>query len=183
MQPNAKLCIYFFFFFFFAHQFSLMFVNLMGGPRQLFFWCSPDTLKGWTPLEAVSIICLLLSIARKREIKREQSSLLHAHMKLNHQSKVHLELSTNLEDVNPIQYIKIIWILIAINDLGWISRLHLLECIPLFFYSFFIRQQALCWNSQQGTAFAFANSISMNSFFGKTVTHGSSGEPSPQFPS
>ena len=37
-------------FFFFAHQFSLVFVYLTCDPRQLFFQCSPETPKGWTPL-------------------------------------------------------------------------------------------------------------------------------------
>ena len=42
----------FFFFFFFAHQFSLVFVYLMCGPRQPFFFqCVPETPKGWTPLK------------------------------------------------------------------------------------------------------------------------------------
>ena len=37
--------------FFFAHQFSLVFVYLMCGPRQLFFFqCGPETPKGWTCL-------------------------------------------------------------------------------------------------------------------------------------
>ena len=37
--------------FFFAHQFLLVFVYLMCGPRQLFFFqCGPETPKGWTPL-------------------------------------------------------------------------------------------------------------------------------------
>ena len=37
--------------FFFAYQFSLMFVYLTRGPRQLFFFqCGPETPKGWTPL-------------------------------------------------------------------------------------------------------------------------------------
>ena len=41
----------FFFFFFFAHQFSLVFVYLMCGPRQLFFFhCGPEKPKDWTPL-------------------------------------------------------------------------------------------------------------------------------------
>ena len=34
----------------FVHQFSLVFVYLMGGPRQLFFQCGPETPKGWKPL-------------------------------------------------------------------------------------------------------------------------------------
>ena len=34
--------------FFFAHQFSLVFVYLMCGPRQLFFQYGPKTTKGWT---------------------------------------------------------------------------------------------------------------------------------------
>ena len=38
--------------FFFAHQFSLVFVYLMCGPRQLFSQCGPETPKGWTPLWA-----------------------------------------------------------------------------------------------------------------------------------
>ena len=34
-----------------AHQFLLVFVFLMCGPRQLFFFqCGPETAKGWTPL-------------------------------------------------------------------------------------------------------------------------------------
>ena len=34
-----------------ADQFSLVFVYVMCGPRQLFFFhCSPETPKGWTPL-------------------------------------------------------------------------------------------------------------------------------------
>ena len=34
----------------FAHQFSLVFVYLMCGPRQLFFFqCGPEMPKGWTP--------------------------------------------------------------------------------------------------------------------------------------
>ena len=38
-------------FFFFAHQFLLVFVNLMCGPRHLFFFqCVPEMLKGWIPL-------------------------------------------------------------------------------------------------------------------------------------
>ena len=38
-------------FFFFAHQFSLVFVYLMCGPRQLFFFqCGPETPEGWTLL-------------------------------------------------------------------------------------------------------------------------------------
>ena len=36
--------------FFFAHQFSLEFVYLMCGPRQLFFQCGMETPKGWAPL-------------------------------------------------------------------------------------------------------------------------------------
>ena len=39
------------FFFFLAHQFSLVFVYLMCGSRQLFFQCGPETPKGWTPLK------------------------------------------------------------------------------------------------------------------------------------
>ena len=36
--------------FFFAHQFSLVFVYLMGGPRQLFFFqCGPEAPKGCIP--------------------------------------------------------------------------------------------------------------------------------------
>ena len=38
-------------FFFFAHQFLLVFMYWMCGPRQLFFQCGPETPKGWTPLE------------------------------------------------------------------------------------------------------------------------------------
>ena len=35
----------------FAHQFLLVFVYLMCGPRQLFFFqCGPEMPKGWTPL-------------------------------------------------------------------------------------------------------------------------------------
>ena len=38
-------------FFFFAHQVSLVFVYVMGGSRQLFFFqCGPEMPKGWTPL-------------------------------------------------------------------------------------------------------------------------------------
>ena len=33
-------------------MFSLMFVYLMCGPRQLFFQCGPETPKGWTPQKA-----------------------------------------------------------------------------------------------------------------------------------
>ena len=33
---------------FLAHQFSLVFVYLMGGPRQLLFQCGPGTPQGWT---------------------------------------------------------------------------------------------------------------------------------------
>ena len=37
--------------FFFAHQFSLVFVYLMCGPRQLFFFqCGSEMPEGWTPL-------------------------------------------------------------------------------------------------------------------------------------
>ena len=36
--------------FFFAHQFSLVFVYLKCGPRQLFFRCGPEMPKGWTLL-------------------------------------------------------------------------------------------------------------------------------------
>ena len=39
--------------FFFAHQFSLVFVYLMCGPRQLFFQRGRDTPKDWTPLVCV----------------------------------------------------------------------------------------------------------------------------------
>ena len=36
---------------FFSHQFSLVFMYLMCGPRQLlFFQCGPETSKSWTPL-------------------------------------------------------------------------------------------------------------------------------------
>ena len=36
----------------FDHQFSLVFVYLMCGPRQLFFFqCDPETPKVWTPLQ------------------------------------------------------------------------------------------------------------------------------------
>ena len=39
--------------FFFAHQFLLVFVYLMCGPGQLFFFqCGPETPKGWPPLIA-----------------------------------------------------------------------------------------------------------------------------------
>ena len=38
-----------------AHQFSLVFVYLMCGPRQLFFFqCGPETPKGWTSLQECS---------------------------------------------------------------------------------------------------------------------------------
>ena len=46
----ANLLKTFFFFFFFAHQFSLVFVYLTCGPRQLFFQCGPEKPKVWTPL-------------------------------------------------------------------------------------------------------------------------------------
>ena len=37
--------------FFFAHQFWLVFVYLMCGPRrQFFFQCGPEMPQGWTPL-------------------------------------------------------------------------------------------------------------------------------------
>ena len=35
---------------YFALQFSLGFVYLLCGPRQLFFQCDPETPKVWTPL-------------------------------------------------------------------------------------------------------------------------------------
>lgn len=50
---------------------------------------------------------ILGSIARERESKREQRSPLHSHKSLNDQHKVHLELSANCDDLNPVQYIKI----------------------------------------------------------------------------
>ena len=38
-------------FFVFAHQFTLVFVYLMCGPKQLFFCqCGPEMPEGWTPL-------------------------------------------------------------------------------------------------------------------------------------
>ena len=50
---------------FFSHQFSLMFVDLICSPRQLFFQCSPETPKGWTPLKVcVSRVCLNNPVAR-----------------------------------------------------------------------------------------------------------------------
>ena len=43
-------------FFFFAHPFSLVFVYLMCGPRQLFlFQCGPETPEGWMPLPDVKL--------------------------------------------------------------------------------------------------------------------------------
>ena len=39
--------------FFFGHQFLLVFVYLMCGPRQLFFQCGPGTPKYWTLLEGL----------------------------------------------------------------------------------------------------------------------------------
>ena len=46
-------------FFFFAHRFLLVFVYLMCGPRQLFFFqCGPEKPKGWAPL-LVPLIQLL----------------------------------------------------------------------------------------------------------------------------
>ena len=37
--------------FFFTHELLLVFVYLMGDPRQLFFFqCGPKMPKGWTPL-------------------------------------------------------------------------------------------------------------------------------------
>ena len=43
-------------FFFFAYQFSLVFVYLMCGSRQLFFQCGPETPKGWTPLVEILLL-------------------------------------------------------------------------------------------------------------------------------
>ena len=44
--------------FFFAHQFLLVFVYLMHGPRQFFFClCGPETPKGGTSLNVVSSFC------------------------------------------------------------------------------------------------------------------------------
>ena len=37
--------------FFFAHQFLLVFLRLMCGPRQLFFQCGPETPEGGQPWE------------------------------------------------------------------------------------------------------------------------------------
>ena len=39
---------------FFAYQFSLVFMYLMGGPRQFFlFQCGPEMPKGGAPLESI----------------------------------------------------------------------------------------------------------------------------------
>ena len=45
---------------FFAHQFSLVFVYLVCGPKQLFFFqCGPETPKGWTPwIRMLSLMCV-----------------------------------------------------------------------------------------------------------------------------
>ena len=45
---------------FFAHQFPLVFVYLMCGPRQLsLFRCGPETPKGWTPLLRILIVMVV----------------------------------------------------------------------------------------------------------------------------
>ena len=56
MSPNTKSCIYLKPFVF-AYQFSLVFVYLMCGPRQLFFFqCGPETPKGWTRLKPLLFV-------------------------------------------------------------------------------------------------------------------------------
>ena len=52
MRPNTKSSIYLKpFCCCVVHQFSLVFVYLVCGPRQLFFFqCGPETPKGWAPL-------------------------------------------------------------------------------------------------------------------------------------
>ena len=54
MQPNTKI-VNSLKPFFFPHQFLLVFVYLMCGPRQVFFHCGPKTPKGWTPLLEITL--------------------------------------------------------------------------------------------------------------------------------
>ena len=41
---------------FFSHQFLLVFVCVMSGPRQLFFQCVPEMPTVWTPLNIPGIV-------------------------------------------------------------------------------------------------------------------------------
>ena len=65
--------------FFFAYQFLLVFVHLMCGPRQLFFFqCGPETPKGWAALgqsKAVEAILQQASIPRVVEQKDRNLNL------------------------------------------------------------------------------------------------------------
>ena len=42
----------------FVCLFSLVFVYLMCGSRQLFLQCGPETPKGWTPLRLHLVLCM-----------------------------------------------------------------------------------------------------------------------------
>ena len=46
---------------FFAHQFLLLLVYLVGGPRQLFFQCGPEMPKVWIPLHNTHPISWLIA--------------------------------------------------------------------------------------------------------------------------
>ena len=77
MQPNTKLQIYLKLFF--AYQFLLVFVYLLCGPRQLFFFQrGPETPNCWTPLVTQS--CQPFWDPKGCQVRRPQELKQAAHM-------------------------------------------------------------------------------------------------------
>jgi hypothetical protein len=67
-------------------------------------------------MHACTFTIISFSSKREVEIKKDQSSLLHLCMNLNHQSKVHLGHSMNCESFNLVQCIKVHMNPIVAND-------------------------------------------------------------------
>ena len=67
--------------FFFTHQFLLVFMCLMFGPRQLFFQCGPEMPKGWTLGQSQNIsnkyigTIVLTGVARVGAVGQSERSL------------------------------------------------------------------------------------------------------------